>query len=62
MTATTVRYPMRQIMAEQVEIHFEVTGQRIWKLRTWLGLRLLGLAAWVFGCPVHVSSHFGGQR
>lgn len=53
MTPGPVRVPAASVMRD-VTMTVEVTGLTVWRLRLWLGLQLMRLAARVIGCGIRV--------
>lgn len=52
-------------LAGQMTINLRLTGVNVFRVRLWLGARLMRLGAWVMGCGIkfdqpHVTGEFGG--
>ena len=68
MASTHVKIPIGPLM-RRATICVDVTGVRTWRLRLWVGMRLIALAAIVMGCgirfdrpaPDHGSHRTGGS-
>jgi len=46
---------MKQVTAT---VEIKVTGTSIMRLRLWLGIRLINLAAFVIGCRINTSTRY----
>jgi hypothetical protein len=50
----TIKIPVSSV-TNRLTVNIEVTGLRVWRVRLWLGTHLIGLAARVMGCNIHVD-------
>lgn len=46
---------IRAGLSKDVTLNIRVTGMRRWKVRQWLAIKLIALAAWVLDCNVVVD-------
>jgi len=51
---TTINYPSSRAVCN-LTLRVNVTGVRVWRVRLWLGLRLIKLATMVIGCGFEVD-------
>lgn len=45
-----------QSVMRQITMHVRVVGMTSWRIRQWIGLRLLKLSARVMGCNIEIES------
>jgi hypothetical protein len=51
---SVILYPARKAMA-QTTISVQLTGMRAWRVRAWIGLRVLRLGVAIMGCKVAID-------
>jgi hypothetical protein len=49
------KIPSQRAM-EHITMQVTVDHPTLWRVRFWLGMRLLRLAAWVVGCGIEIQS------
>lgn len=54
MASSEMKMPISRAMSFLV-INVKLTGVRGWRVRVWLGLKLMTLAARVIGCGIHIE-------
>ena len=40
----------------EITLEVKIVGFRSWRIRLWIGTRLLQLAAWVIGCGIKIET------
>lgn len=56
MVTGPIKVPIQPLM-HHITLNVQVTGQTTWRIRQWLGIKLLVLAARVMGCNLQVDTH-----
>lgn len=49
-----MQYPIGSAV-KHMTMQVDIAGLRVFRLRVWLGMKLIALAAWVIGCSVKVE-------
>ena len=57
-TLRDVNVPVQSVM-RNITLHVNVTGIQLWRLRMWLGIQCLKLAALVMGCGMEITQKDG---
>lgn len=55
MADTSVNVPVSRVM-HKITMQVNVTGMHTWRVRMWLGIQTLKLAALIMGCAIEVKS------
>ena len=55
MADLNARVPMTRITRD-ITMNIEVTGVRVWRVRMWLAVKIMRLAAWVAGVGIKIET------
>lgn len=60
-TLQPVNVPVQSVM-RNITLHVNVTGVQTWRVRMWLGLQFIKLAAFTMGCGIEVTQKGSDAR
>jgi hypothetical protein len=55
MADTSVNIPVSRVM-HKITMQVNVTGMKTWRVRMWLGVQTMKLAALIMGCNIEVKT------